>query len=45
MSEISAVPTCTANIYVRATLCKYRVLRYFICFGRKVQLTVFTCVS
>ena len=28
MSTMRAVPTCTANMHVRATLCKYRVLRY-----------------
>ena len=30
MSTISAVSTCTANMHVRATLRKYRVLRYLI---------------
>ena len=28
MSTISAVPTCTANMHVFATLRKYRVLKY-----------------
>ena len=28
MSTISAVPTCMANMHVRATLCMFRVLRY-----------------
>ena len=28
----SAVPTCTANMHVRATLLNYRVLRYLIWF-------------
>ena len=32
MSTISAVPTCMANMHVRATLRKYRVLRYLIWF-------------
>ena len=30
MSTISAVPTCMANMHVRATLRKYGVLRYLI---------------
>ena len=32
MGTISAVPTRTANMHVRATLRKYRVLRYLIWF-------------
>ena len=43
MSTISAVPTCMANMHVRATLRKYRVLRYLIWFlEEKMQPTVFT---
>ena len=45
MSTISVVPTCTANMRVRAPLRNYRVLRYLICFWKKnATNSVYLCV-
>ena len=45
LSTISAVSTCTATMHVRATLRKYRVLRYLIWFlEENAAYTVYLCV-